>query len=235
MSVVDERLDRILHAGHPEADRYEPPRFAVILERAADGRAAVPRSRPRTLSRVLSVATFAVAAVAVVVVALNPPHISLGIGADGSHARIPPSGDEHVVVTGEGFVSFRLENEAIVVRLTRDGKTNELGRSREFLAPPPAVGTRPESMVGVFAMVCGRADDPNARRYMFGYISGGAPIRYSGPPAVGHGATDGLFLFALAPGAISSRTRPAVRPRRSAASADEIQSSNLSSSTTIGW
>lgn len=56
----------------------------------------------------------------------------------------------------------------------------------------------------MFVLVCGPADGPESRRYVFGRLDAGPDITYAGPDAVGHGAADGLFLFALLPGAVGA-------------------------------
>ncbi|MGH2406462.1 MAG: hypothetical protein ACRDF7_00095 [Candidatus Limnocylindrales bacterium] len=108
-------------------------------------------------------------------------------------SRVVPSpspGDEHEVLTDEGVVSFRLEGAEIVVRLAADGTTTELGRTML-----PTGGT------AMFVMVCGSRPAPEARRYVFGHMDSLGD--YIGPEAVGHEASDGLFLFALLPDAAS--------------------------------
>ncbi len=113
-------------------------------------------------------------------------------------------GDEHEVVTDEGVVSFRLENDAIVVRRKTETGTTELGRAHlPFMATAPPEGTRAPTGSAMFVMVCGPVGTPDARRYVFGHLDTGATAKYTGPEAVGHGASDGLFLFALVPGAAS--------------------------------
>lgn len=122
-------------------------------------------------------------------------------------ASSPPSAsarDEHEVVTDEGTVSFRLEDDAMVVRLATGTGTTELGRARlPFMTTPPPGGTRAPTGTAMFVMVCGPAGTPAARRYVLGHLDQGEAAEYSGPEAVGHGASDGLFLFALLPGAAS--------------------------------
>jgi hypothetical protein len=113
-------------------------------------------------------------------------------------------GDEHEVVTDEGVVSFQLENDAIVVRLKAETGTTELGRAHlPFMATAPPGGTRAPTGTAMFVMACGPVGTPDARRYVFGHLDTGGTAKYTGPEAVGHGASDGLFLFALVPGAAS--------------------------------
>ena len=113
-------------------------------------------------------------------------------------------GDEHEVVTDEGVVSFRFEDGALVVRLKTDAGTTELGRSKlPFIGSAPPSGTPAPTGTAMFLMVCGPAGTPQARRYVFGHLDSGGDADYAGPEAVGHGASDGLFLFALVPDAPS--------------------------------
>jgi hypothetical protein len=104
-----------------------------------------------------------------------------------------PQLSAHEVATDQGIVSFALENGAIVVRLEAGGTTTELGRT----------STATGGSSG-FAMVCGPADGPTSHRYVFGHLDGDATIEYTGPPAVGQGAPDGIFLFALRPGTVGT-------------------------------
>ena len=114
----------------------------------------------------------------------------------------PTPADEHEVVTDQGVVSFRFEGNEIVVRLATGGSTTELGRATlPFISSAPPSGTPAPAGTALFVMVCGPADGPGARRYVFGHLDAGLDARYAGPEAVGHGASDGLFLFALLPGA----------------------------------
>jgi hypothetical protein len=121
------------------------------------------------------------------------------------------SPDAHLVVTDEGVVSFQFEVGAIVVRLTKAGVTTELGRAAlQTEAPSPGASAAPVG-TELFAMVCGPADSAESRRYVFGHTDSGSGVQYSGPQAVGQGASDGLFLFALLPGPMEGQ--PAIQVR----------------------
>jgi hypothetical protein len=111
----------------------------------------------------------------------------------------PLPSDEHEVVTDEGVVSFRLEGNQIVVRLNSDGTASELGRAMLPFFEQASGETPAPTGTSAFVMVCPPAGSPVGRRYVFGHLDAGADISYSGPEAVGHGASDGLFLFALLP------------------------------------
>lgn len=133
-------------------------------------------------------------------------------------ASVPSAsaGDEHEVVTDSGVVSFRIEDDAIVVRLRTDAGTTELGRADlPFSSSAPPNETRSPSGTSAFLLVCG-AVGPEARRYFFGHLDVAGTVNYSGPDAVGHAASDGLFLYALVPGAaagpaeIKANQRPIV-------------------------
>ena len=112
----------------------------------------------------------------------------------------PSPADDHLVTTDEGAVSFRLESGAIVIRLETSSATTELGRAAlPFFGSAAPSGTPAPTGAAMFAMVCGTAADPQAGRYVFGYLDG-AGAKYAGPKALGQVASDGLFLFAIVPG-----------------------------------
>ena len=112
------------------------------------------------------------------------------------------TGDEHEVVTDEGIVSFRLEGDEIVIRLTVDGATTELGRTTlSFFATGAPGGTPTLTGASMFVLTCEGANGSDARRYVYGHLGAGGDPGYEGPAATGHGASDGMFLFALLPGA----------------------------------
>ena len=106
---------------------------------------------------------------------------------------------DHQVATDQGIVSFAIEGGEFVVRLTNASGTTELGRD--------AITT---GGVSAGVMVCGPADGPTSHRYFFGYTNGDRAIQYSGPPAIGQGASDGAFLFAILPGTIGTQLEPKV-------------------------
>lgn len=131
-------------------------------------------------------------------------------------APSPSPADEHEVSTDEGIVSFRLEGDAIVVRLQTDAGTTEMGRATlPFIASAPPDGTPSPTGTAMFRMVCGSSNPQEARRYVFGHLSAG-DATYDGPEAVGRQASDGLFLFALLPGAPSGPIKVTARDRSSA-------------------
>jgi hypothetical protein len=114
--------------------------------------------------------------------------------------------DSHLVVTDQGEISFSLSGPALVVRRAQSGSIEELGRQALPTAFIPSPGATLEpSVSAIFVLVCGPAEGPDSRRFVFGHL-GGTQIVYEGPTAVGHGARDGLFLFALAPGTIDTST-----------------------------
>ncbi|MGH2465911.1 MAG: hypothetical protein ACRDGI_10660, partial [Candidatus Limnocylindrales bacterium] len=45
---------------------------------------------------------------------------------------------------------------------------------------------------------------PYSRRYLFGRLNSLGQLAYTGPPAVGRGAKDGTFLYALLPGTLGT-------------------------------
>jgi hypothetical protein len=116
--------------------------------------------------------------------------------------------DEHEIITDEGVVSIRYDGETIVVRLMRQSTTIELGRTEGtfFLSAPPG-GTPVPTGTSVFVMLCRAADEPSTRRYVFGRFDDTLDLEYTGPDAIGTWASDGLYLFALVPGAIEPGDR----------------------------
>ncbi len=96
-------------------------------------------------------------------------------------------------------MSFGIEGADFVIRLTNASGTTELGRDAITVGG-----------VSAKVMVCGPADGPTSHRYFFGYTNGDQSIQYSGPPAVGQGASDGAFLFAILPGTIGIQLGPKV-------------------------
>lgn len=101
--------------------------------------------------------------------------------------------DEHVVSTPGGDIAFRDVEGMLVVTRTFAGQTVVLN----------AVSLA-YSGVGhlvVELMVCPSPQGGPLERYILGRLdTGGQPIAYSGPPAFGKGASDGLFLFVMLPG-----------------------------------
>lgn len=101
--------------------------------------------------------------------------------------------DEHVVSTPGGDIDFRAADDMLVVTRTFAGQTVVL--NAVSLAYSGVGSTVLE------VMVCPSPQGGPLERYIFGRIeTGGQPIVYSGPPAFGQGASDGLFLFVLLPG-----------------------------------
>jgi hypothetical protein len=119
---------------------------------------------------------------------------SPGAGSDQAPAPVPRDPGAHVVELPGDDVAIELAGEdAIVVsRLSAGGP--------EVLAKVPV----PRGDVAGFAMLC-FSPDGTAQPYVFGRLdpADGPPI-YKGPTAIGHGASDGLFLFAITPGTIVS-------------------------------
>jgi hypothetical protein len=139
------------------------------------------------------------------------PHAAPSPSPSAAVATPTPTAD-HEVTTDEGVVSFRFEDGAIVIRLAESGTTRELGRATlPFLASAPPGGTVSPTGSAGFVMVCGPVDGPDSRRYVFGRLDPGSDISYTGPDAVGHGASDGLFLYALRPGSIDPAAQIEVR------------------------
>jgi hypothetical protein len=140
----------------------------------------------------------------VLLVAVLAAFIFLPEGNPAPTAAVLPSptlADEHAVPTDEGVVSFRLEGDALVVRLETASGTSELGRATlPYMTAASPSGTPGPTGSAMFVLVCGAPDSPGARRYVFGHIDS-SHGEYVGPEAVGHVATDGLFLFAILPDA----------------------------------
>lgn len=110
--------------------------------------------------------------------------------------------DEHEVQTASGVFSFGLVGSDLVVSRVGTSGTTELGRpSVPALASggqgqPPILGGS-----GVFAMVC--PSSGGDQRFVFGWVTTPGAA-YSGPTATGHIASDGSFLYVLAPGGVSA-------------------------------
>jgi hypothetical protein len=131
-----------------------------------------------------------------------------GPAASPSAEPSPTPGDEHEIATDNGIVSFRYDGASIVIRLATDSTTIELGRvDLLFMASAPPGGTPMPAGTSLFAMVCNPAAGPGASRYVFGRFDDALDLEYTGPDAVGRGASDGLFLFALLPGPIDHEDR----------------------------
>jgi hypothetical protein len=111
--------------------------------------------------------------------------------------RPSPTPDPHVVVTDAGTIVFGFEDGSIVVRRTTDAVTTELGRIPVAPEWRPVTSGGPLNGAAVYAMVCPAASDPAGDRFLLGYIGFGSGMTYRGPGALGQGAPDGLYLFAL--------------------------------------
>ncbi len=165
------------------------------------GESGSSRARSSRFGWIVSGAVVAVVAAVVLVTQL--PH---GDAAGASPSAAPPLKlNEHQVATDQGIVSFDIEGDVFVIRLTAAGGTTELGRTSTVTSG--AAG---------FAMVCGPADGPGAHRYVFGFLDEGRAIQYTGPSAVGQGTSDGAFLFALEPGSLGTQGSIMVGPAKGA-------------------
>jgi hypothetical protein len=124
-----------------------------------------------------------------------------------SAPRPSPAPDAHIVTTDAGTLDFGLEGSAIVVHWTANGAaTIELGRSELPAALVPAATDEPIEGSAEWTMTC-LASSGAPTRIIFGHIGFGKGIEYSGPAAVGQGAPDGLFLFALTGGTFAPEAR----------------------------
>jgi hypothetical protein len=105
-------------------------------------------------------------------------------------------GDEHTVVTADETVTVRQVGGAIEVERVAGVAPGVLARIEANLEVPASGQTPVASSTSFYVIACGT--DPNTeRRYIVGHMEGRLPLKYQGPPAVGHGAADGLFLYAL--------------------------------------
>jgi len=101
--------------------------------------------------------------------------------------------DEHVVSTPGGDIAFRAVDGMLVVTRTFVGQTVVL--NAVSLADSGVGSTVLE------VMVCPSPQGGPLERYILGRLDmGEQPIAYSGPPAFGQGASDGLFLFVMLAG-----------------------------------
>jgi hypothetical protein len=119
----------------------------------------------------------------------------------------PTPEDPHVVVTEAGTIVFGFETGEIVIRRTVDGVETELARVPVPEAQHPVASGDPLHGAGAYAMVCAADGASGPERFLFGYVEPGTGITYRGPTALGQGAPDGLFLFALPPGDIDPEAR----------------------------
>jgi hypothetical protein len=111
-----------------------------------------------------------------------------------------PPLDPHVVDTDDGTVVFSYEDGAIVIRRTIDEVTTELGRAVLSEGFIPGATDLTFSGGSNSIMLCPDASGALTERFAFGWESGRGEMSYSGPPAVGQGAPDGMYLFAFLPG-----------------------------------
>jgi hypothetical protein len=161
-----------------------------------------PQPRDPPWGFILTVGAVAVVGILVLVVPgmLSP-------NSPSTTPRPTPTPDPHAVVTPAGAIAFGFEDGAIVIRRTTDGVTSELGRVPLAAAEQPIESGAPLSGASVYAMICSSTSAAGPERFLFGHIDFGRGISYSGPAAVGQGAPDGLFLFALPPGNIDPAAR----------------------------
>jgi hypothetical protein len=200
--MADDDIERQLSARlRAELDHVSGPRPTWSNEEAAMGDSRPVRSKSNRFGWILSGA--AVAIVVAVLLVTQLPHG--GPAGTGPSASSPPSLGEHQVATDQGIVSFDIENDVFVIRLTAAGVTTELGRTSTVVQGASG-----------FAMVCGPADGPDSHRYVFGFLEEGRAIQYTGPSAVGQGTADGAFLFAIQPGSIGTQELIKVGPPKDA-------------------
>jgi hypothetical protein len=150
------------------------------------------------------VALVIAAAVLIVAVVFAPgstrPAASASPNAGGSPSASPEA-DEHTVVTADETLEFQQVGATIEVRRLAGASPGLIATLQAGLDVPPSGQTPAASTTSFFVILCGT--DPNtARRYIVGHIDGKLPLTYLGPAAVGHGTTDGLFLYALNVGPI---------------------------------
>ena len=105
--------------------------------------------------------------------------------------------DPHVVVTDAGTLAISYEDSAMVVRRTADGTTTELGRVSLPSTIVPGASAQAVSGNAFDLMTCPGASGAPNDRFVFGWQFDIRDFRYTGPPAIGQVAPDGLYLFAL--------------------------------------
>ena len=147
------------------------------------------RSRGRRMSSAIVIVGFIV--VATVALAAS---VGSALAATTSPSAAPTSTpDEHIVSTPGGDIDFRAADGMLVVTRTFAGETAVLN---SVSLADSGVGS-----TVVEVMVCPSPQGGPLECYLFGRIdTGDQPIAYSGPPAFGRGASDGLFLFVMLPG-----------------------------------
>ena len=119
-------------------------------------------------------------------------------------AKPTPTSDPHVVVTAYGVLSIALEGNTLVVRRIDVTPAQALGRV--FLPDEmlPAASGGELNGSASFLLACpppGGGSD--LARILFGHVGFGGGVTYTGPPADGQAAPDGLYLYALRPGAVA--------------------------------
>lgn len=114
----------------------------------------------------------------------------------GGSPKSSPGADQHIVPVAGGTLEFRLDAGAIVVRLIASGNASELGRKVLAGVYLPAASSD-ASFAASYILSC-PGSTAGVHRIVFGYIHPSAKLTYTGPPATGQSASDGLFLFALA-------------------------------------
>ena len=121
-------------------------------------------------------------------------YLGLSQGAASSDAGasiatpVPP--DSHVVQVGDVTYRFGLRKTMFEITQTVGGKTETLTMTDFGVF---ATGS------AMYPMVCPSSADGSWVRFLFGHLDGSAT--YDGPPADGHSADDGTFLFVLHPDA----------------------------------
>jgi hypothetical protein len=121
-----------------------------------------------------------------------------------SEAPSHTAADDHILVTPDETLEFRQEGSSLVVRRLSGGQPTELARIGANLESPKPGQTPATSTTSFYVIVCG-AETGNPMRYIVGHLTGRLPFTYQGPPAVGQGASDGLFLYRLDVGPINDQ------------------------------
>jgi hypothetical protein len=172
---------------------------------------SIPRNRTPSLTSVLVLGAM-IASIGLLVVTFMPR------GADHAAGTIPsPSADPHLVVVNG--TEWRIDLVGSVIQIHRRNLAGSggpvliaswdlgefvTGGSSAFLRCPRPVGGDQWAVFGHQAPVARIGDDPSATPTFT--ASAGPLFTYVGPPAVGQGAPDGLWLYLIDPATFNPST-----------------------------
>ena len=107
-----------------------------------------------------------------------------------------PLADPHAFAVEGQTLRIALASGSLIVTTQGSGAAVELGR-----APAGGPGPSGSSQASLFTMACPASIAP-LTYFVFGAVTPATSVQYAGPPSVGVGAPDGLFLYALTPASV---------------------------------